>query len=446
MADQVLLEKHDHDPLNFPAGFLWGAATSGHQIEGNNTNSDWWHWEMENQPPHMRSGKSADHYHRFKEDFTLAKELGHNAHRLSIEWARIEPKEGTFDQSEIDHYKEVLADLKAKGFTVMLTLHHFTNPQWLAEIGGWENGKAIEYFERFVDRVVPELRMYVDLWVTINEPGVYAFNGYLTSIWPPQKKNKFSAAKVFWNMALAHKKAYKVIHKHEQNALVGIAHNAASFSHLHHHSIREALAVWGYDVGSNHIFFYLTGKECHDFIGLNYYFNKYVSFNGESQIPGTIDIEETKKAVSDMGWEIRPEGIFDVIMDFSDYHKPIYITENGLASTNDDRRARFLISYLKEIYHAIELGVHVKGYFHWSLMDNFEWADGFAPRFGLIEIDYKTFKRTPRQSAYLYAEVTKGNRIPHHFMQFIGHSIDVEDVLEQERIYEKHENHKDLKI
>lgn len=431
MPDQIPKEKHDHDPLTFPDGFLWGAATSAHQVEGDNTNSDWWHWEQETQPEHMRSGKAADHYHRFKSDIKLAKDLHHNAHRLSVEWARIEPKEGKFDQQEIDHYKEVLAELKSQGFTVMLTLHHFTNPQWLAEMGGWENGKVIQLFERFVERVVPEFKMYVDLWITINEPGVYAYNGYLTAIWPPQKKNKFAAAKAFWNMALAHKKAYYVIHKHVTNAMVGIAHNAASFSHLHQRSLREAIAVWGYDVGSNHLFFYLTGRDTHDFIGLNYYFNKYISFNGESKIPGTLDITRTRKDATDMGWEVYPDGMFSVIMDFSDYHKPVYITENGLASTNDDRRARFLISYLKEVYHAIQLGVEVRGYFHWSLMDNFEWADGFGPRFGLIEIDYKTLKRTPRPSSYLYAEIAENNKIPHHFMQFIGHSIDVDDVLEE---------------
>ena len=436
----ILKEKHDHDPLTFPDGFLWGAATSGHQVEGNNKNSDWWHWEEKVQPPGMRSGKAADHYHKYKKDFEMAKELGHNAHRLSIEWARIEPKEGVFDQDEIDHYKDVLGNLKEQGFEVMLTLHHFTSPQWLAEMGGWENGKVVGYFERFVERIVPEFKVFVDLWITINEPGVYAYNGYLTAVWPPQKKNKFAAAKAFWNMALAHKKAYYVIHKHVQNAMVGIAHNAASFSHLHHHSLKEALAVWGYDVGSNHIFFYLTGFDTHDFIGLNYYFNKYISFNGESKIPGTLDISKTRKDATDMGWEVHPEGIFSVIMDFSDYHKPVYITENGLASTNDDRRARFLISYLKEIYHAMQLGVEVKGYFHWSLMDNFEWADGFGPRFGLVEIDYETLKRTPRPSAYLYAEIARDNHIPHHFMQFIGHSIDVEEVLEEADPHE-HEKH-----
>ncbi len=427
--DKLPEEKHDHAPLQFPEGFLWGAATSSHQVEGNNDNSDWWFWELRNQPPQKRSGKAADQYHRYASDFELAKSLNHNAHRLSIEWSRIEPHEGDFDQTQIDHYKAVVADLKQKGFVVMLTLHHFTNPEWIAKIGGWENRETIDYFDRFVKKIVPELKQYVDLWVTINEPGVYAYMGYETAIWPPQKKNKVALFSVFWNLAQAHKRVYESIHTLVPNAQVGIAHNAASFSHLHHHSLKEAIAVWGYDVFSNHLFFYLSGMDTHDFIGLNYYFNKYVSFNGESKIPGTLDISRTHKEVSDMGWEIHAEGIFNVISDFSDYHKPIYITENGLASTNDDRRARFLISYLKEIYHAIQLGIEVKGYFHWSLIDNFEWADGFSPRFGLIEVDFLTQKRTPRPSSYLYSEIAGQNKIPHHFLQFIGHSIDVVDVL-----------------
>jgi beta-glucosidase len=428
--DKILEEKHDHAPLEFPNGFLWGAATSAHQVEGNNDQSDWWFWELKNQPPQKRSGRAADHYKRYKEDFSLAKELGHNSHRLSIEWSRIEPHEGVFDQTQIDHYINVLSNLKEQGFTVMLTLHHFSNPEWIAQIGGWENGKTVDFFNRFVDRILPEIKQYVDMWITINEPGVYVYMGYETAMWPPQKKSKVAAGKVFWNLAQAHKKAYETIHKHVQNAQVGIAHNAASFSHLHHHSLLEAVTVWTYDFGANHAFFYLTGLDTHDFIGINYYFNKYISFDGEHSMPGALDITDTKKEITDMGWEIHPEGIFSVLMDFSDYHKPIYITENGLASTNDDRRARFLISYLKEIYHAIQFGVDVKGYFHWSLLDNFEWADGFTPRFGLIEVDYYTQNRVPRPSAYLYSEIIASNKIPHHFLKFVGHTVDVIDVLD----------------
>lgn len=437
MGKDIPKEKHDHQTLEFPEGFLWGAATSAHQVEGNNTNSDWWSWEQTQSEEH-RSGLACDQYNRYEEDFDLLKSLNHNAHRLSIEWARIEPKNGKFSEKEIEHYRSVLKSLKKKNIKIMLTLHHFTNPKWFADKGGWENLFAPSYFERYVQRVVIELKEYVDVWITINEPQVYSYMSYLTGNWPPNKKSGLKALVVTYQMARAHKKAYKVIHKLIPKANVGIAHNAGSFNSFHRHSLREGLTVWMADVTQNHFFLKLTGQKYHDFIGLNYYFNKYISFNGEdTRLPSVIDVAVTKKDVSDMGWEIYPEGIFDVIMDFSDYHLPIYITENGLASTNDDRRCRFLVNYLKEVYHAISTGAKVKGYFHWSLLDNFEWADGFKPRFGLVEVDYKskdsssknTLKRRVRDSARVYAQIIKNNGIPHHLLRFIGHTVNAKEVL-----------------
>ncbi|QQG43125.1 MAG: glycoside hydrolase family 1 protein [Candidatus Daviesbacteria bacterium] len=421
--------KHDHAQLEFPQGFLWGAATSSYQVEGNNMYSDWWQWEVNHQPFDLRSGQACDQYNRYAEDFALAKDLNHNAHRLSLEWARIEPEEDQFNQNEIDHYKQVLKSLKDQGFTVMLTLHHFTNPAWFAKKGGWESFGAPKRFERFVKKVVPELKDYVDLWITINEPGVLMFQGYLIGVWPPQKKSFPTGIRVYWNLARAHKKAYKAIHQLVPNAKVGIANNVSSFDAFHHHSLREEIGVWALDIINNHLFYQMTGIQTHDFLGLNYYFNQYLSFNTHSRFPSFVDIATTKKDTSDLGWEVYPEGIFDVLMDFSDYHKPIYITENGLASTNDDRRVRFLISYLKEIYHAIQTGADVRGYFHWSLIDNFEWADGFVPRFGLVEVDFATQKRTPRPSSKVYAEIIKHNGIEHKLLKLLGHGIDVEAEL-----------------
>lgn len=431
MPEKPPAEKHDHHKLTFPENFLWGAATSAYQVEGGNSNSDWWAWEEKNQPENKRSGEACDQYHLYEEDFKLAKDLGHNSHRLSVEWSRIEPLEGVFDQTAIEHYVEVLKSLKNKNLTVMLTLWHFTLPQWLAEKGGWENSKSVFYFERFVEKVVPYFQDYVELWVTINEPSVYAYQGYIATVWPPQKKSKWKAFKVLWNMSKAHKKTYKLIHKIVKDAKVGIAHNVASFHHLHHHSIKETFFVWLLDILDNHLIYFLTGKKNHDFLGLNYYFHKNISFNGEKNLPALLDVKSTNREVSDLGWEIYPEGIFDAIMDFSDMHLPVYITENGLASTNDDRRVRFLISYLKEIYHAISLGVEVKGYFHWSLLDNFEWADGFDPRFGLIQVNFKTEERTPRPSSKIYQEIIKQNGIPHYMLRFQGHTVTVEEVLKR---------------
>ncbi len=429
MRDAPPKPKHDHATLFFPEGFLWGAATSAHQVEGNNIHSDWWDWEQNKQPEEKRSGQACDQYNRFESDFDLAKKMYHNAHRLGIEWARIEPKEGEFDKQAIDHYKKVLQALKNRDIIVMLTLWHFTLPKWVADKGGWENSKNVKFFVRFVEKIVPEIAENVDLWITLNEPGVYAWATNLEGKWPPCKKSKWGALKIIWNLAQAHKKAYRTIHKLIPNAKVGIANNVASFDAFHHHSIQEGITEWLMDNFANHSFYFFTGKKTHDFLGLNYYFNQYISFNGQSKFPRIVDISKTTKDVSDMGWEIYPEGIFDILMDFSDYHLPIYITENGLASTNDDRRARFLIAYLKEIYHAIQTGADIKGYFHWSLIDNFEWAEGFGPRFGLIEVDYQTQKRTPRPSAKVYSEVIKTNGIYHYLLRFLGHTVKTNEVL-----------------
>ncbi len=424
-------EIHDHEPLIFPEGFVWGAATSAHQVEGNNIHNDWWEWEERVQPPLKRSGIACNHYELFEEDFELVKSLGHNAHRLSIEWSRIEPEEGLFSDEAIQHYVEVLKSLKAKKMTVMLTLHHFTTPLWLAQKGGWENRRSAWYFERFVKKIVPAVKEYVDLWCTINEPGVYVYTGFIEANWPPQHKSNWAAFRVMWNMAQAHKRAYKAIHALVPKAQVGIAQNFVTMNRFHKHSVREGIAETVLDLSNNHPFYILTGKNTHDFLGLNYYQNRYISFNGESRVPKFVDIETTKKDVSDLGWEVYPQGLYEALMDLSDFHKPIYITENGLATTNDDRRVRFLLTFLKEIYHAIQSGVKVKGYFFWSLMDNFEWGDGFEPRFGLVQVDYQDpkLKRTPRPSAYVYKDIIDNNGIRHELLKLLGHGIRVEEVL-----------------
>ncbi len=421
-----LKEKHDHATLKFPKGFLWGAATSAHQVEGNNTKNDWWQWEQ-TRPLALRSGQACDQYNRYEEDFELAKNLNHNAHRLSIEWSRIEPEEGKFDIDAINHYRAVLKALKARKTAVCLTLWHYTIPLWLSKKGGWENLKSPFYFERFLKAIVPELGEMVDLWITLNEPEVYIYEIYNKGEWPGPKKSLLGQLKTQWNLAQAHKKAYKLIHKIHPDAQVGIANNIQSIEAYHKHSLIEQLAVIATDLGANHLFYFLTSKNTHDFLGLNYYFHTRLR-QGENIIPKIVNPIDENRNISDLGWEVYPEGIFDVLTDFAN-HKPIYITECGIASTNDDRRNRFLITYLSEVYRAIESGVNVKGFFYWSLLDNFEWHRGFEPRFGLVEVDYATQKRHLRSSALTYAEIIAANGIPHSLMRFIGHTVTADEVL-----------------
>lgn len=422
-----LSEKHDHQTLKFPEGFLWGAATSAHQVEGNNTHNDWWKWEQQKPLP-LRSGQACDQYNRYKEDFDLAKSLNHNAHRLSIEWSRIEPKEGEFNQAEINHYIKVLKYLKSLNLTVMLTLWHFTLPEWVAERGGWENSKTPACFEKFIKKIIPELGEYVDLWVTLNEPGVYIYETYIERIWPHSKKSLLGQVKTFLNLVSAHKKAYKIIHQnYPAGKPIGIANNILSFEAYHKHSITEALAVSLNDIFINHLFYFFT-KGTHDFFGINYYF--HVRFKNHGLIPDSIGSMQQTHDVSDLGWEIYPEGLFDVLTDFAD-DIPIYITECGIASTNDDRRNRFLVAYLEEVARAIKSGVNVRGFFYWSLLDNYEWQLGFTPRFGLIEVDYQTQKRHLRTSALTFAEIIAANGIPHTLMRFLGHTVTGDEVLKR---------------
>ncbi len=431
-------EHHDHATLKFPEGFLWGAATSAHQVEGNNINSDWWEWES--QPGRFKSGQACDQYNRYESDFEMAKELNHNAHRLSIEWSRIEPKEGEFNLAEIEHYKKVLKALKERNLTVMLTLWHFTLPQWVTDKGGWENGATPKYFERFVKRIAPEIAGYVDLWVTLNEPGVYIYETYTDRVWPHSKKSLLGQIKTFLSLTSAHKRAYNYLHSaFPAGKPVGIANNILSFESYHKHSIAEQIAVSLNDLFANHLFYFFT-RNTHDFLGINYYF--HIRFKGQGLIAERKDALQQTHDVSDLGWEIYPEGIFEVLTDFAD-DIPIYITECGIASTNDDRRNRFLISYLQEVARAIKAGVNVRGFFYWSLIDNFEWHLGFEPRFGLIEIDYKTLERHIRPSALVYTDIIQHNGIPHSLLRFIGHTVQAEEVLEkrQKEIAKEIEKH-----
>ena len=369
--------------LKFPEGFLWGAATSAHQVEGGNFNS-WSKWEK-SQKKYI-SGKACDHYNRFKQDFDLAKSLNHNAHRFSIEWSRIEPVEGKINQGAIEHYREVLIALKERGIEPFVTLYHWPLPQWLAEKGGWLHPKAPYYFDRYVKIISENLFDYVNFWITINEPNVYASNSYLKGNWPPQKKNVFKYLKVLKNLAEAHKLAYRSLHLIDLECQVGIAKNNIYFERIPFISY-----FWNK-------YFLNKIKNYQDFIGLNYYFHSRLFGN-------------KNESVTDMGWEIYPKGIYYVLKKLKKYNKPIYITENGLADAKDDKREDFIKDHLFWIHKAIKEGVDVRGYFYWSLLDNFEWSDGFWPKFGLIEVDYKTLERKIRPSAYKYAEICKNNKL-----------------------------------
>ncbi len=418
--------------LKFPKDFLWGTATSAHQIEGQNINSDWWLWEQKNKGKKLQvneekyrdqtfqpSGKACNHYELFEKDFSLLKNLHNNAHRLSIEWARIEPTQGEWDYTALEHYRQVIKSLRQKKIKVMLTLNHFTLPNWLAQKGGWKNIKAPNYFKKFAKFVAKNFSKDIEFWITINEPEIYVDMSYLRGFWPPQVKSKKQGLLVFINMARAHRKAYKALHsvidKGAKKAKVGFSMNVMSFAAYKKHRLIELFYVHLADKFINHSFYYLT-KGKHDFLGINYYFRVRLRKKDKSLLPEVEEVKETEREKSDMGTMIYPHGIFDVLMDFKDFNLPIYITENGVAAEDDEKRVRFLIDHLKEIHHAIQAGVDVRGYFHWSLLDNFEWDKSFGPKFGLVSVNLKNFSRTPKPSFDLYAKICKNNGFESNFL------------------------------
>ena len=388
--------------LKFPKDFLWGSATSSHQVEGNNFHNDWWEAEQTGKLKY-KSGRACDHYNFYEQDFDLIKKLNQNAHRFSIEWSRIEPKEGEFNQKEIEHYRKVFLALKKRNIKIMLTLHHFTTPVWLAKKGNWANPKVVFYFSRFAEKVFQEYKDLVDFWITINEPfTVYATHSHLLGVFPPKKRNPVLFLKVIRNQIAVHKKIYTIFHKLKPDVKIGIAKNNTYFEPYFSKSPLDKLSVYLANYFVNEYFLNKI-KNHQDFIGLNYYFHIKFLF--------PFFKKNENKIKSDLNWEVYPKGIYYVLKELKKYNKPIYIAENGLANAKDNLRKDFIKQHLYWTYKAIQKGVDVRGYFHWSLMDNFEWAEGFGPRFGLIKINYKTMERKPRQSAYYYAKICKENQL-----------------------------------
>lgn len=401
------MKNNKHKKLKFPKGFLWGAASAAHQVEGNNIHSDWWHWEKCGRI--TPSGEACDHYNRFEEDFALAKKMYHNAHRISIEWARVEPKEGKWDEKEIEHYRQVLESLKRNNLKSFVTLFHFTLPKWFADKGGFEKNKNLKYFIQFAEKMAQECEGLVDFWLTLNEPKTYALAGYTAGMWPPFKKSLFKTYKVYKHLAFSHNQIYKILKGKYPKIKIGAAINlpAIHFFGKPFKSFFEQLFA-----KLSNEYFVNKIKQNLDFFGLNYYF--LIKGLGSHKIGGT-DEKEIKKIVvtgaSDFGWNFYPQGIYEVSKKLKKIHKPIYITENGTSDPNNDKRSRFILDHLEWVHQAISEGVDVRGYLHWSLMDNYEWTFGYEPKFGLCAVDFETQKRTPRKSAKLFGKICKDNSI-----------------------------------
>ncbi len=427
--------------LTFPPGFLWGTATAAHQVEGANDNNDWWDWEQTNS--HIKNGDKStvacDWWkgERYREDFDRAKALHQNAHRLSVEWSRIEPREGEWSADAFAFYRRVLSALRERGITPLVTLHHYTNPRWFARKRGWETQDAIPLFERYATRVVQELGDLCDFWITINEPFIYVYSSYNDAAWPPGKKDFFLAFRVLANLVRGHAAVFHAIHRIQRDARVGVAHHLRRFIPL-----RTALDGWAANLRDrmlNRLFFLalVDGKlrfpmsvgekipeaiDTQDFIGINYYFGERTAFDVTKPMllfTRSILPEWSPGALPQAG-DVHPRGLYEFLLELSSYRKPIYITENGIFDLRDETQPRYLISHLREVHRAIADGASVRGYFWWSLVDNFEWAEGYSPHFGLFANDLETQTRIPRVTAEIYARVAQENTVAHDWIERYG--------------------------
>jgi beta-glucosidase len=417
-------------PLHVTAGFLWGSATSSHQVEGGCTNNNWFQFESAtnaNGRPRIlngqKAGLAADHWNRYRDDIALMKALSLNAYRFSVEWSKIEPREGNVDNDALSHYADVVRDLRAAGIEPMVTLHHFTNPIWFEERGAFLQEHAHEIFGRFVRKVVERLGANVNLWMTINEPSVYALNGYYFGDFPPGEHNPRSAARVLRNILLSHTEAYRVIKLVQPEARVGLAINFFVFdppsslnlldvvsARLISRSINESIlrylrdGVFRFGMPGVVRESYNSGiRGAFDYLGLNYYtrFRPRISPFVKGLATAVQDLPAEYS--TDMGWEIYPQGLYRALKVLHSYTpKPIYITENGIADAGDTKRARFIEDHLLVMNRAITEGIDVRGYFYWSLLDNFEWALGFTKRFGLYRVDFSSQKRKLYEGSKVY--------------------------------------------
>ncbi len=393
----------------FPRTMLWGSASSAFQVEGGCTNHDFYDWACRGRIKDGTNPVDAMHFWEYyKKDIALMKRMKHTTARIGLEWARIEPEEGAFDDGALSHYRTILIEMKRAGIAPMVTLHHFSNPMWLVRMGGWTNAGVVPLFTRFVKRAVLALGDLVPLWITINEPAVYATAAYLFGEFPPGRKSIVLMFRVQNLMARAHVAAYDAIHglyleKKWGLPKVGIAKHLRTFDPCNGKSALDRLAARLLDRYFNNYFLKKinSAKRTLDIFGINYYSGDLVSF--PMKMRGRDELPKNK-----LGWDIYPEGFYLVLKRYWGLYKlPVYVTENGTCDDDDELRPRYLLDHLRAMHRAVEEGVEIGGYYHWSTLDNFELVDGLMSRFGLVRVDHDhpLKKRTIKKSGMLFGEI-----------------------------------------
>lgn len=404
------------EKTQFPKKFYWGASTASHQVEGG-THNQWTVWELANaaelaktakrrlswlpvwkdiqkqaeDPNNYVSGQGVDHLKRYEEDFDIAQSLNLNAFRFGIEWARLEPEEGLWDEDAIEHYRRYIAALRKRGLEPFLNIWHWTVPTWFEAKGGFKKYSNIKYFCRFVEKIGEEYADQLTHVITLNEPNVFTSFSYLTGEWPPQEKNLLSFVRVYVNLVIAHRRSYKLLKRRKASLQIGVAAQLANIQAKRPHSMLDELSTkwmryfWNW-------WFLRRIRNQQDFVGFNYYFTDYYQL---------FQRKNPTMPVNDLGWYMEPEGLYPLLIRvWARYRKPIFVTENGVADAEDQYRQWWLQETIIAIQRAMSEGVDVRGYFHWSLLDNFEWKYGWWPKFGLVAVDRKHgMRRQVRPSA-----------------------------------------------
>ncbi|MEK7096259.1 MAG: glycoside hydrolase family 1 protein [Patescibacteria group bacterium] len=414
--------------FDFPKDFLWGASVSSHQVEGDNYNQ-WTVWELENaadlaktakarigdvpvwdkiekqatDPNNYISGKGVDHYNRYEEDFELVKQLNLNSFRFSIEWSRIEPEEGRWNEAEIEHYRTYIKELRKRGIEPVINIWHWTNPVWLETKGAFKRRSNLRYFARFVRKISSEYGRDLKYIIVLNEPNVYAAFGYLVKDvtsqhrWPPEEKNVVSFVRTARNLIKAHRMAYKILKRAHPHLQIGGAIQLANIQAKDPHDFLDELSTkimryfWNW-------WFLKRIDKYQDFVGINYYFTDYYD--------GLFRRKSPHVPLNDVGWYMEPEGLYPILMRaWAHFNKPIIVTESGVADMEDQYRSWWIEETIIAMERAISQGVDIRGYFYWSLLDNFEWAMGWWPKFGLVAVDREDgMKRTIKPSGKWFAE------------------------------------------
>lgn len=406
-------------PFRLPAGLELGCATAAAQIEGGRTDSSWYHWASKK--GRIKDGSSPEranrHWKLYEQDIRLMARMGIRQCRMSVEWSRIEPERGRFDEEAVGHYRAEIKRLLQCNIHPLVTLHHFSNPMWFERMGAFEKASCVPVFLEYVTYTVERLKDLCTDFVTINEPNVYATEGYLYGTWPPGKRrNIVSALRVMRHMALCHLAAYREIHRVCPEAKVGFANHLRVFTgfgrnpvyaleakivrYFFQDALTESMSTGklAFPLGCSAP--YGKGKFC-DYIGINYYSRSSVKHFRSFPTPGF--------PTNDLGWEIYPEGIALLCREqYEKYGAPIWVTENGTCDGKDRFRAKFLYDHIRQIAAS---GLPVERYYHWTFLDNFEWVEGESAPFGLVECDFATQKRTVRPSGEFYAEMCRTRQV-----------------------------------